>query len=239
MWNPRTEKGILATLRQGKAVTLVADLLRESENFFADVEVACEDLQKKIAAGDPGASEESSGKKSRRAWTELRIRQPDLVTDNVTLPIQRLREAVSELIKLTEDKDTGQELVECNRRLTELREEVAMFLSQSAEDYVYWVERAGKTQKNLALNAAPIDVADFLRRRLFSVDTSVIMTSATLAISERRSNDAAPEKTKTRSATRSPKHATRSQAFPISSTASAPRNPSNSRSARHSITRSR
>ena len=62
LWNPRTEKGILATLRQGKAVTLVADLLRDSENFFADVEVACEDLQKKIAAGEPGASEESSGK---------------------------------------------------------------------------------------------------------------------------------------------------------------------------------
>ncbi|MDB6110602.1 MAG: ATP-dependent helicase, partial [Pedosphaera sp.] len=70
------------------------------------------------------------------------------------------------------------------RRLAELREEVATFLSQSAEEYVYWVERAGKMQKNLALNAAPIDVADFLRRRLFGCDTSIIMTSATLSISE-------------------------------------------------------
>ena len=102
----------------------------------------------------------------------------------MTLPIQRLREAVSELIKTAEDKDTGQELMECNRRLAELREEVATFLSQSAEEYVYWVERAGKTQKNLAFNAAPIDVAEFLRRRLFGSDTSVIMTSATLSISE-------------------------------------------------------
>jgi ATP-dependent DNA helicase DinG len=178
LWNPRTEKGILATLRQGKAVALVADLLREAEQFFADVEHACEGLRQKTEAsrGDAAAI--------KRAWTELRIRHPDLVSDNVTLPIQRLREAVSELIKLTEDKDTGQELVECNRRLAELREEVAMFLSQTGEEYVYWVERAGKTQKNLALNAAPIDVAEFLRRRLFGADTSVIMTSATLAISE-------------------------------------------------------
>ena len=67
--------------------------------------------------------------------------------DNVTLPIQRVREAVSELIKTSEDKDTGQELMECNRRLAELREEVAMFLSQSAEDHVYWVERTGKAQR--------------------------------------------------------------------------------------------
>jgi ATP-dependent DNA helicase DinG len=43
------------------------------------------------------------------------------------------------------------------------------------------VERTGKAQKNVALNAAPIDVAGFLRRRLFESDTSIIMTSATLA----------------------------------------------------------
>jgi ATP-dependent DNA helicase DinG len=103
------------------------------------------------------------------------------VQDNVTLPIQRLREAVSECIKASEDSDIGQELMECNRRLTELREEVILFLSQSAEEYVYWVERGGRSQKSLALNAAPIDVADFLRRRLFGTDTSIIMTSATLA----------------------------------------------------------
>ena len=44
------------------------------------------------------------------------------------------------------------------------------------------MERAGKTQRNLALNAAPINVAEFLRQRLFGADTSVIMTSATLAV---------------------------------------------------------
>jgi ATP-dependent DNA helicase DinG len=47
---------------------------------------------------------------------------------------------------------------------------------------VYWVERTGRTQKNLALNAAPIDVAKYLRQRLFGAETSVIMTSATLAV---------------------------------------------------------
>jgi ATP-dependent DNA helicase DinG len=181
LWNPRTEKGILATLRQGAAVMLVADLLRESDKFFTEVESACEDLRRQKASdGEDGANAKTPAK---RSWTELRIRQPDLVKDNVTLPIQRLREAISELIKLTEDKDTGQELVECNRRLQELREEIAMFLGQSANDHVYWVERAGRTQKNLALNAAPVDVADFLRRRLFGADTSIIMTSATLATS--------------------------------------------------------
>jgi ATP-dependent DNA helicase DinG len=195
LWNPRTNKGLLATLRQGAAVNLVGELLDEADDFFAEVETACEELRRQAA--EESVRGEEAG--SKRAWTELRIRRADLVKDNVTLPIQRLREAVSDLIKMTEDKDTGQELLECNRRLAELREEVAIFLSQSEEDHVYWVERAGKTQKNLALNAAPIDVADFLRRRLFGADTSVIMTSATLSVSD--------QSNKTKSKARNPKTA--------------------------------
>ena len=155
LWNPRTEKGLLATLRKGAPVKLVVELLKEADGFFAGVEAACEDLQK-------AAKSRSFGGGTNAA---------------------RLREAVSELIKLSEDKEIGQELVECNRRLAELREGIAIFLNQSAEDHVYWVERTGRAQKTLALNAAPIDVAEYLRRRLFGSGTSVIMTSATLSVS--------------------------------------------------------
>jgi ATP-dependent DNA helicase DinG len=183
LWNPRTEKGLLATLRKGNAVKLAADILSEADKFFENVETACEEIQKSGDKINPEkfGSRARSPHQSSRAWTELRIRRAELVADNVTLPIQRLREAVSELIKTSEDKDIGQELVECNRRLAELRDEVKLFLEQGAGEHVYWVERAGKAHRNISLNAAPVDVADFLRRRLFQSDTSVIMTSATLA----------------------------------------------------------
>lgn len=184
LWNPKTQKGLLATLAQGKAVKQVADLLEESDKFFENVEHACEAVygeMKQRAAG---------GGDRKRAWTELRIRQAELVQDNLALPLQRLREAVSDLVKTTNDKEIGQELLECNRRLGELRTEVAEFLKQEAGDHVYWVERAGKTQRQLALNAAPVDVADYLRRRLFETDTSVIMTSATLGIRNADRGDA-------------------------------------------------
>ncbi len=130
LWNPRTEKGLLATLRKGAAVKLVADILSESDKFFENVESACEEIS---AATKPKFGGEGARK---RAWTELRIRRAELVKDNVTLPIQRLREAVSELVKLSDDKDIGQELIECNRRLGELKIEVAEFLSQQADDHV-------------------------------------------------------------------------------------------------------
>ena len=55
-------------------------------------------------------------------------------------------------------------------------------MQQSAEEYVYWIERTGKTARNVTLNAAPIDVAPVLQRMLFRDDCSSVMTSATLAV---------------------------------------------------------
>ena len=138
LYNPRSEKGLLALLRQGPAVKLVADALAESDNFFSQLEDACEQLAQTREAEARSRANPAAGEAGGRgrAWTELRIRRPDLVPDSITLPVQRIREAVSELIKTSEDKDTGQELLECNRRLTELRDSVATFLTQSAEDYV-------------------------------------------------------------------------------------------------------
>ncbi|MBI3879825.1 MAG: ATP-dependent DNA helicase [Verrucomicrobia bacterium] len=184
LWNPRTEKGLLATLRRGDAVKLCAELLEEGEKFFAQVETACEELARQVKAAAEQSPRARGGSYAQREWKELRIRRPELTHDNVTLPLQRVREAVSELIKATEDRDMAQELTECNRRLAELREEVATFLSQNAPDHVYWVERGGKSQRSLALNAAPVDVAEYLRRRLFGSETSVIMTSATLGVAD-------------------------------------------------------
>ena len=200
LWNPRTEKGLLATLRKGAAVKLVAELLKEADQFFANVEAVCGELQREARKRSFGSGEAAATR--RREWTELRIRRPELVQDNVSLPIQRLREAVSDLIKLSEDQEIGQELMECNRRLGELREAVAVFLSQSAAEHVYWVERTGRTQKTLALNAAPIDVAEYLRRRLFGSDTSIIMTSATLSVSGAARGKRSVEQSDTHHATR-------------------------------------
>jgi ATP-dependent DNA helicase DinG len=194
LWNPRTGKGLLATLRQGPAVGLVAELLEQGDKFFQSVEEACEELNKSRGEEEEtGGPRRPTGRGRQRAWSELRLRRPDLVKDTVTLPLQRMRQAVSDLIKSSDDKDTGEELMICNRRLAELREEVALFLSQGLPEHVYWVERAGKSRSILSLNAAPIDVAEFLRQRLFESETSIIMTSATLATKAIEASGPAPK----------------------------------------------
>ncbi len=176
LWNPRTKKGLLALLRKGSTVEKVAQVLTEAECFFNEVEVACEDLAKR---SQENAKFKSGG--PRRDWSELRVRTPELVQDTITGRIQSLRENLADVIEECEDKDVVEELLEANRKLTEIRESVATFLSQSCEEHVYWVERATKTGA-LTLNAAPLDVAAFLRRNLFGASTSIVMTSATLAI---------------------------------------------------------
>ena len=178
LWNPKTEKGLLTYLHQGAAVKLAADLLDQSEAFFMTVEEACDALSAQMRK-----SSKSDSVSRARPWNELRIHRAELVSDSLTLPLQRLREAISQIIQSSEDKETGEELMECNRRLGELREEIAAFLEQSLDDHVYWVERTGKGRQHLELHAAPIQVADFLRERLFGRRTSVILTSATLATS--------------------------------------------------------
>lgn len=179
LWNPRTEKGLLATLRQGAVIQRVAETLEEADKLFGAVEAACD------------ARHEKSPRRQRN-WQELRIRHADLVEDNVTLPLQRVREAIAGLIEQGEDEETSTELIECNRRLAELRDAVGIFLSQCAEEHVYWVERTGRMQRGLSLNAAPIDIAEYLRARIFHAGTSAICTSATLAIKDSE-RDQAPK----------------------------------------------
>jgi len=180
LWNPRTEKGLLATLRNGKVVSIVADLIQISDDFFEAVEEKADKVARERARSLSGRDE--NGLSGKGSWTEVRIRETEFVEDTITGKIQNLRAEISNLIKTTNDKIIGEELTEINRRLGEFREGIEIFLTQSLEHSVYWVERSGKTQKIISLCAAPVEVSEFLRERLFNSGTSIIMTSATLGM---------------------------------------------------------
>jgi ATP-dependent DNA helicase DinG len=185
LYNPDTQKGLLTSLMQGAAVRQVHDTLELARSFFEHVEEACNHVHKESASAYARSSE--AGR--TRQWSELRIRKPSLVEDTITLPIQRLREQLSQCIKTTDNKESAEELSDCSRRLMELREQIAAFLGHTEEDSVYWVERSGKTRHILSMNAAPVDIAAHLKRRLFDCDTSVIATSATLSTAVPRDTD--------------------------------------------------
>lgn len=75
-----------------------------------------------------------------------------------------------------------EELLAVARRAAELRNEMSFLFESNEKNYVYWLERRGK---GVFAAATPIDVSSILREHLFDMFDTIIMTSATLAVSGR------------------------------------------------------
>jgi ATP-dependent DNA helicase DinG len=73
-----------------------------------------------------------------------------------------------------------EEIVPLLRRTLELGQALRFVMEVDDERYVYWVEKRGR---GCFLQATPIDVSPILSERLFQKVDSVILTSATLAVS--------------------------------------------------------
>src|SRR5205814_57249 len=160
LYNARTRKGLFTVMRDANGVRLAAELVEDVDKFFMAVEA----------------------KSDFRKGREFRVRDVDFVPDTITSRLTALQARVAELVKRADDEILKAELQEFGRRIRDARDGIAIFLEQSAPEHVYWVERTGKTERFLALNAAPIDLAPVLRRMLFRDNCCCVMTSATLAV---------------------------------------------------------
>src|SRR5204863_439039 len=148
------------TTRDAIGVRLAAELVEDVGRFFAAVE----------------------SKSNFRKGREFRVRDVELVPDTITSRLTALQARVADVVKRADNEILKAELQEFGRRIRDARDGISIFLEQSAPEHVYWVERTGKTERFLALNAAPIDLAPVLRRMLFRDNCCCVMTSATLAV---------------------------------------------------------
>ena len=73
------------------------------------------------------------------------MREADFVDDQITGRLTALQARIGEVVRKTDDEFLKAELQELGRRIGDAREGIAIFLQQSAEEYVYWIERTGKT----------------------------------------------------------------------------------------------
>lgn len=160
LYNARTKKGLFTVLRNAEGVREAAALAEDADKFFGQIEAR------------------ANFKKGR----EYRVREPDMVEDTITAKLAKLQTLVVAVLKTVEDEVLKAELQDLGRRLRDARLGVAGFLSQSAEEHVYWVEKTGKMQQFLSLNAAPVDIAGHLRAMLFRENGCCIATSATLSV---------------------------------------------------------
>jgi len=160
LYNARTRKGLFTVMRDAVGVRLAAELIDDVDKFFAAVE----------------------SKSNFRKGREFRVRDAELVPDTITARLTALQARVADVVKRADDEILKAELQEFGRRIRDARKGISIFLEQSKPEHVYWVERTGKTERFLALNAAPIDLAPELRRMLFRDTCCCVMTSATLAV---------------------------------------------------------
>ena len=72
-----------------------------------------------------------------------------------------------------------EEIAALFRRTQELSQSLQFIMESDDTSYVYWMERRGR---GCFLQATPIDVSKILAERLFNVVSSVVLTSATLAV---------------------------------------------------------
>ena len=111
----------------------------------------------------------------------LRIRSGPCAEQMLDGPLQTVLTEVDRLAASLPDGAGKDELEGKGRRLSAYRNGVAAWLDQDRPGHVYWLEKSGGRTLNVQLRSAPLDVAADLRRQLFTRQTAVVLTSATLA----------------------------------------------------------
>jgi ATP-dependent DNA helicase DinG len=159
LFNPRTQRGLFRKLGGPEAQQLVVDALDASRLFFdfiSDTLLAPRSV--------------------------VRVREAAVAEPTLDGPLGALHRMLGKLADKLEDGRERDEFLEQKQRIKSVQVAINDWLDIADKGHVYWAERTGRKQSIVALRSAPIDIAPALRQHLFGCGTSVVCTSATLAI---------------------------------------------------------
>ena len=110
-----------------------------------------------------------------------RIREKGFMTNLLDNPLSRLTFGLNSLLDKEKDEEIKLEISSFLARCLEIKDNLRRVIEQEEKDYVYWVETFPRRNiTRYALHAAPINIAQELKRRLFNRVKVIILTSATL-----------------------------------------------------------
>ncbi|MHC4809367.1 MAG: ATP-dependent DNA helicase [Planctomycetota bacterium] len=175
LYDPRRQKGFLATLR-------LAD---------GDVEAVDRTVEAVLAAGRAADAffEELEACHAEHASDGGRIREPGVVDDLISEPMSRLAARLRGLRERAAREADEFELSSYAARAADIATDARTLLEQKIEGCVYFVEvaaargdaaRRGRRPR-VSLRCMAIDVAPILREHLLGAGGGVVLTSATLA----------------------------------------------------------
>ncbi len=156
LYNPVTRKGLLTRHAGADGIRSVERSLQAVREFFsevADMYLAEADIVRLPAAG----------------WIEPHPQEA----------LAELSGILSSEAKRHDEGPARDELQGAAQLISSYSGAILDCVNFGEEDHVYWTERSPKSGV-VALRSAPLDVAPYLRKRLFTRDTSIVLTSATL-----------------------------------------------------------
>ncbi len=160
LYNPKTKKGFLTVIRDNNVRLAVLDLHNYVNGFFDEVADWLD-----TRGPSNGRVEEAMG-----------------VTDTLSEPLKALGKALRSARALAETEDDELELASYADKCLDMAFAVEGFLSRQGEDFVFWVERGGRRNVRITLNAAPVSIAEYMREYVYGEMESAVFTSATLAV---------------------------------------------------------
>ena len=169
LYNDRTQKGLLMRLTTSSSSTL--NLQRESLQLVDRIRFIARDLF--------DAVQESQ---RNQAAKNGRFRKPLDIQNEVSPALKELGSMILQLSSHITSEEERIEYTSGAERCSGLADTLNTWLQQGAEDAVYWLETSGQNQQRIKLVSAPIDVGPVLRDELFNKISTVVLTSATLAV---------------------------------------------------------
>ena len=158
LYNPRSKRGLFKKYGP-EGQQLVVDALEASQQFF-------DFIATKLLAQRP----------------ILRIRETGVAEPTLDGPLGAIHRLLAKLADKLEEGRERDELLDQKMRIKGVQSGLTEWLTLGDKGHVYWTERGGRKQTIVTLRSAPIDVAPKLRQHLFGCGTSVVCTSATLAM---------------------------------------------------------
>jgi ATP-dependent DNA helicase DinG len=160
LYDPKRGKGVLNThgSRANSAIADVVELHDRVEHFFE----RCVAWQQQH--GRPNG----------------RVHEPNFAQNDVSPKLRDLALHLKEMMTGIDDEEEVAEIGSLSDKVSVMGQTLEAVMSHGLADAVYWMEVANRTPRKVTLKAAPVNVADGLRRELFEKMHSVVMTSATL-----------------------------------------------------------
>ncbi len=172
IFNRKSGKGLARRLTRPPA-----DWLEEVQQAVSEVNFASkaffQELREKLGFEDG----ETVHTKTKR------VQQPAIIRNSLEQPLLALTVLLSQALAYSQSDLEEAEIKGHLKRCLDLAAQLAAFLACKESSNAYWVEVSrSKRHAEIALNMAPVDVSEPLRKTLFGQGFPVILTSATLAV---------------------------------------------------------